>query len=101
MYFALPYATENYVTVFRVNKTDAELASDIDDFKPELLVWNWDGDFIGRCRLDLPMTRYAISEKHKTLYGVFPMKEKEIYHFDLSGTIKNGRNSGLIKASSM
>lgn len=89
MYFALPYASKNYVTIMRLNKTDSELGNDIESFKPEFLFWNWDGELIGRCSLDIPMTRYAISEKHKTLYGIFPLKEKEIYHFDLSSLVQN------------
>lgn len=89
MYFALPYATENYATIFRVNKTNSELANDIENFNPELLIWNWDGGFIAKCGLDMPITRYAISEKYKTLYGVFPLNENEIYHFDLSNIINH------------
>lgn len=101
MYFAISYATENYVTIFRVNKTESELASEIDNFKPELLIWDWDGNFIGHCRLDMPVTRYSISEKHQALYGVFPLKENEIFRFDLSTIMKNGENPNASEISSM
>lgn len=88
-YFALPYSTENYVTIFWVNKTDSEIENDFDNFNPEILILNWDGDFIAKISLDILMTSYAISEKHKTLYGVSPYKENEIYQFDLSDIINN------------
>jgi hypothetical protein len=56
---------------------------DINNFKPELLIWDWNGTLINRYKLDKPVTRYAISEKHQKLYGTFLMKADEIYVFDL------------------
>lgn len=82
-YFALPYATKNYFSILRINKTDEEIVKDINNYKPELLIWDWNGNLINRYKLDKPLTRYAISEKYQKLYGTFIMKDDEIYIFDL------------------
>jgi hypothetical protein len=82
-YFALPYATNNYFYVLRINKNDDEIAKDINNFKPELLIWDWNGNLISRYKLDKPVTQYAISEKHQKLYGTFVLKDDELYVFDL------------------
>lgn len=83
IYFSFPYATENFIYVMRVNKTNDQIMEDLNNFKPEILVWNWDGDLVARYLLDKIISRFAVSEKYKTLYGSFMMIENEIYSFDL------------------
>ncbi len=84
IYFAFPYATEKYFYVLRLNKTDDEIIKNIDKYNPELLIWDWNGNPIAKCKLDKPIFGYyAISEKYKKLYGTNLMKENEIYVFDL------------------
>ncbi len=82
-YLALPYATKNYFYILRINKTEDEILNDINNYNPELLIWDWNGNLMNRYKLDKPLTRYAISEKYQKLYGTFVMKEDEIYVFDL------------------
>ncbi len=83
MYFAIPYATEKYFYVLRFNQTEDEIFKNIDNFKPELLIWDWDGNPVAQCKLDKPVIYFAVSEKFKKLYGTNLMKENEIYVFDL------------------
>jgi len=83
LYFGIPYATENYFYVLRLNQTENEIVGNIDNFKPELLIWDWDGNPIANFKLDKPIIRFAVSEKHKKLYATSVMEEDEIYTFDL------------------
>jgi hypothetical protein len=83
IYFSFPYAAENFIYVMRVNKTEVQIMEDLNNLKPEILVWNWDGNLVARYRLDKIISRFAVSEKYKTLYGTFMMKGNEIYEFDL------------------
>jgi hypothetical protein len=82
IYFSFPYA-ENFIYVIRVNKTNNQIEESLDNYKPEIMIWDWNGNLITRYKLDKIISRFAVSEKHKRLYGTFVMNENEIYVFDL------------------
>jgi hypothetical protein len=69
IYFSFPYATENYIYAVRVNKTEDQVAQNFEAYEPEIIVWTWNGDLVARYILDKPITRFAVSESHKKLYG--------------------------------
>ena len=82
IYFSFPYATENYIYAVRVNKTEDQVAQNFDAYKPEIIVWNWNGDIITRYILDKPITRFAVSENHNELYGTSLFEESKIYIYE-------------------
>lgn len=82
-FFSQPCVTDDFIYVLRLSMSEADLQKDIENFKPELLIFNWDGDAIAKYKLNKPITSITISEKDKKLYGVNLMKENEIYTFDL------------------
>lgn len=83
LHFVLPFSTAKYIYVFRINKTDAEVNQDISNYRPELLILDWNGDLLKRYKLNAPITRFTVSEKYKKLYGTSVLNENEIYVYDL------------------
>jgi hypothetical protein len=82
-FFSQPCVTVDYIYVLRLSKSEVDLQKDFGSFKPELLIFNWNGDAIAKYKLNKPITSIAISEEGKKLYGVNIMKENEIYTFNL------------------
>ena len=79
--------TDNYIYVMWFEgKPKKEILDNPENFKPEMLVFDWEGNIEGRYRLDKPIAVFAISEKTNKIYGV-PLPEEDvinvIYEYDL------------------
>lgn len=79
---ALPF--EDYFLVFYYGGNHSLSDPNKDWPRPEVLFFDWDGNFKNSIKLDTYIDYPAFNEKTKTLYGL-PMKEEdEIISFDLS-----------------
>lgn len=70
IYFTEPYATEKYIYVMWICKSKQAVERDIEAFRPEILVFNWDGDLLRRVIVNKPIISFAVSEADKELYAV-------------------------------
>jgi hypothetical protein len=67
-------------------KNKNEIMNEPNNFKPEILVFDWDGNVAGRYQLEKSITSFTISEKTGKIYGTpFPGEDEinVIYEFDL------------------
>lgn len=47
-----------------------QVEADFGTFRPEVFVFDWDGNFVNRLKLDRSIITFAVSEQHKELYAV-------------------------------
>ena len=85
MYFVEPYATDDYIYVMWILMGKQQVEMDFNAFHPEILVFDWDGNFVNRLKLDRPIITFAVSERNKELYAVSFMDEdiNKLYRFKL------------------
>lgn len=85
MYFVEPFATENHIYVMWVFMNKQEVERDFNAFQPEIFVFDWDGNFVKRLKLDKPIITFAVSEEQKALYAVSFLEEdiNKVYKFKL------------------
>ena len=53
------------------------------DSKPELLIFDWEGNYLGGAKLSLPVARIAYDERRQLLIGL-DCNDDKFYSFDLS-----------------
>ena len=70
IYFTEPYETEKYIYVMWICKSKQAVERDIDAFRPEILVFNWDGELLRRIIVNKPIISFAVSEAYKEFYAV-------------------------------
>lgn len=61
------------------------------DAAPELLVFDWDGNYLTGVKLDTRVKSIAYDSKHQVLYGLNRIKD-EIYSFDISDVMDRLNN---------
>ena len=85
MYFVEPYATDDYIYVMWILMGKQQVEMDFNAFHPEILVFDWDGNFVNRLKLDRPIITFAVSERNKELYAVSFLDEdiNKLYRFKL------------------
>lgn len=82
---ALPF--EDYFLVFHYGG-DYSMSNPNKDWpKPEVMLFDWEGNFKNSIKLDTYIEHPTFNEKTKTLYGVPQKEEEEILSFDLSPLI--------------
>ena len=80
------FLTDEYIYVLWVGKSKNEVEKSHDNFKPEILVFDWDGNIAGRYKLDQPIISFTLSEETGKIYCTsFPKEEisNKIYVYDL------------------
>ena len=82
-HFGGAVCTESYFMVLYYAGDINKGASESKDVKPELMIFDWDGNFIRSVILDTMMYRIAFDEKTRILYGV-DRENDHIVSFDLS-----------------
>ena len=60
--------TDEYIYVLWIEKSKKDVETDPDNFKPEILVFDWDGNVVGRYKLDKPVISFTLSEKTGKIY---------------------------------
>ena len=82
-HFGGAVCTESYFMVLYYAGDINKGASESKDVKPELMIFDWDGNFIRSVILDTMMYRIAFDERTRILYGV-DRENDHIVSFDLS-----------------
>ena len=95
-YFVETYCTESYVmTLYRAG--DYCLSFDDEDKAcPELIIFDWDGNFIRSVKLAKPVHEFCFDSNSNTMYGL-DMAEDVLYRFDLTDVITQSYNSSSVK----
>lgn len=85
IYFTEPYATNKYIYVMWISKSKKGVMAGISNYRPSILVFDWDGNLRNRFLLDIPAITFAISEDDSRLYAVsFDENDlNAIYTYDL------------------
>lgn len=85
LYFSAGTTSDQFV-MFLYRHGDYTQKVTVDNPMPELLVFDWDGNFICSYKVDQPVRTIVYDEIHKMLYGVDA--SEHIYAYDL-GSIAN------------
>lgn len=85
IWFTEPYATPHRLYVLWIGKSKEEVGNDLNSFRPELLVFDWEGNLQQKMTLDKPVITFAVSDTDDTLYAVSFAEEdlNHIYQFRL------------------
>jgi len=83
--FGNSHATKNYVYVLYSKSMRATNFEEFESlpYDRDLLILNWEGEVIKRYHLNIPIIDFAVSEKHKKLYGLTYDGGDKIIEFDL------------------
>jgi len=85
MFFTESYATDKYIYVMWIDNSKRNVERNIHNFKPELLVFDWNGFLVDNYLLDQPIITFAVSHDNTKLYAV-SFKEEDLnvlYEYDL------------------
>lgn len=83
IYFSEPLATNDFIYVLWIGKTKSSVGDDMENFKPEILVFNWNGDVLDRYRLDKPIITFTVSESLGKIYCTSFLEPEIIYEYNL------------------
>lgn len=79
-----PVATKDFIYVMYIGRSKQEIIDEPMDFRPQIEIWDWDGNLIRRYLLDQPITTFAVSDDYKKLYGISFFKEDVLFEYDLN-----------------
>jgi len=80
------FLTNDYIYALYLGKPNDVIIAEEDSFRPDLLIFNWEGSIVGRYVLDKPITAFTISEETGKIYGVSSLGDSHInsiYEFEL------------------
>lgn len=81
MFFVEPCATDHAIYVMWINKSKRAVENDLDMFKPNLLVFDWEGNLRGNYQLDQPIISFTVAGNK--LYAPSFLETNVIYAYDL------------------
>lgn len=82
-HFSACTVSENYFFIYYRNGIYSRIQQEGDVYYPELLVFNWDGNYLKGFKMDMNSSSIAFDEKNKILYTLSTKTEK-IFAYDLS-----------------
>ncbi|MDR0988076.1 MAG: TolB-like 6-bladed beta-propeller domain-containing protein [Prevotellaceae bacterium] len=85
IYFVVPSATDKFIYVMWIGRDAGQVEQNLEAFRPQILKFSWDGELLGRAKLDHPIVSIVVSEKHRTLYGFSLLEEdaRRLFSYDL------------------
>jgi len=69
LFFAAPVAVKDNIFVLYLDETREYLKDNAPDLRPQLHVYDWNGNLLSQHQLDAPVYNFAINEKTKKLVG--------------------------------
>lgn len=93
IYFTESYATEDYIYVMFVGKSKKEVGTDLENFNPQILVLDWDGNLVGNFKLDQPVITFAVDGNKLYAFSFLDMDKCYVYDLPLDSDfvhISNG-----------
>ena len=88
IYNAAPFATDKYIFVLNPNSSIKSIDNDLDTFKPQLSVWDWEGNPIAKYELNKPIFSFTVSEKFSKIYATSSFTVNEIYEYELPKVLR-------------
>ncbi|MDR3236226.1 MAG: TolB-like 6-bladed beta-propeller domain-containing protein [Prevotellaceae bacterium] len=82
-HFTDAYATDDYIYAQWIGKSKKEVAGDMENFTPEIFVFDWDGNILNRYKLDKPSITFTVSENNRKMYCTSFTETDVIYEYDL------------------
>lgn len=83
IYRGEPFASSDYIYVLYVGMPKKEVEENFQTFRPQLEVWDWEGNLLDRYMLDQPVTAFTYAEEFQKLYGLSFFKEDVLFEYDL------------------
>lgn len=79
-------------------KSKKDVGMDLEGYRPDILVFNWEGQLVNRFTLNKPVITFAVVEKTQKLYAVSFMDTdlNKIYEYSLPTSSTNDQTSSLI-----
>lgn len=98
IYFTEPFATDQHIYVMWICKSKKDVGMDLEGYRPDILVFNWEGQLVNRFTLNKPVITFAVVEKTQKLYAVSFMDTdlNKIYEYSLPTSSTNNQTSSLI-----
>jgi hypothetical protein len=76
-YFAGAYSTDKFIYVMWIAMPEEKIAENLANFKPDLLIFDWDGNIVKNYKFDVPVISFAVNNSNDKLYAV-SLKEDDI-----------------------
>lgn len=101
IFFTEPYATKEHIYVMWICKTKESIERDMEAFRPEIMIFDWEGNLLKRLKVNKPIITFAVSEQYKELYAVSFLDTdiNKIYKFPLPHITVKGDNVGSAEIS--
>jgi hypothetical protein len=86
LYFEGVYSTDKYIYTLWIANSEEKIFEDLANFKPNLLVFDWNGNLIQNYKFDVPIHSFAVNDSNDKLYAVSPDENdiNAIYVSDLN-----------------
>ncbi|WP_187270933.1 TolB-like 6-bladed beta-propeller domain-containing protein [Neolewinella aurantiaca] len=78
LYFLAPVATDDNIYVLYLNQNNASVNEDPETIRPELQVYNWEGELLKRSYIDAPVYTFDVSVAGDQLIGIAFQEEGAI-----------------------
>jgi hypothetical protein len=70
VYFSGLYSTDKYIYTFWIAMPEEKIEADMENFKPNLLIFDWDGNIVKNYKCNIPIVRFAVNDSNDKLYAV-------------------------------
>lgn len=99
IYFTEPFATDQHIYVMWICKSKKDVGMDLEGYRPDILVFNWEGQLVNRFTLNKPVITFAVVEKTQKLYAVSFMDTDldKIYEYSLPASSTDDQTNSLIE----
>lgn len=77
LYFAEVYSTESFIYVLWVNSTKENVMKHMDKFRPELMVFDWEGNLLEQFKFNIPVISFAVTPDEKMMVAT-SLKETDV-----------------------
>lgn len=78
IYFESPVAFGNVIYVLYLNKNHDSLNSNVEDMRPELQMYNWEGELLKRYAMDASVYKFAIDSSRNKILAVTFSEENPV-----------------------
>jgi hypothetical protein len=70
VYFSEAYSTDKFLYVLWVAQPAKEIMENQENFKPGLLIFDWNGKLVKNYKFDFPIVVFAVNNNDDTLYAI-------------------------------
>jgi hypothetical protein len=70
VYFAGLCSTDKYIYTFWIAMSEEKIVENMENFKPNILVFDWGGNIVKNYKCNVPIVRFAVNDSNDKLYAV-------------------------------